>query len=128
MRLDHLLSKEETEKRTFSKAMKVADIIGITLMMSDVVLEKYCSILREQGFRKQRKRSPNNRINGGVAQLGEHLPCKQGVKGSIPFISTNTRKRKGDSRVRARRKQSNNGRMAQVVRVFRAKHEKIRTD
>ena len=25
---------------------------------------------------------------GGVAQLGEHLPCKQGVKGSIPFIST----------------------------------------
>ena len=27
-------------------------------------------------------------LNGGVAQLGEHLPCKQGVKGSIPFIST----------------------------------------
>ena len=25
---------------------------------------------------------------GGIAQLGEHLPCKQGVKGSIPFIST----------------------------------------
>ena len=22
------------------------------------------------------------------AQLGEHLPCKQGVKGSNPFIST----------------------------------------
>ena len=30
------------------------------------------------------------RFNGGVAQLGEHLPCKQGVKGSNPFISTNT--------------------------------------
>ena len=29
-----------------------------------------------------------NPLNGGVAQLGEHLPCKQGVKGSIPFIST----------------------------------------
>ena len=28
------------------------------------------------------------RIHGGVAQLGEHLPCKQGVKGSNPFIST----------------------------------------
>ena len=26
-------------------------------------------------------------INGGVAQLGEHLPCKQGVKGSNPSIS-----------------------------------------
>ena len=27
-------------------------------------------------------------LNGGVAQLGEHLLCKQGVIGSIPFIST----------------------------------------
>jgi hypothetical protein len=26
--------------------------------------------------------------NGGVAQLGEHLLCKQGVIGSIPFTST----------------------------------------
>ena len=26
---------------------------------------------------------------GGVAQLGEHLPCKQGVMGSNPIISTN---------------------------------------
>ena len=25
---------------------------------------------------------------GGIAQMGEHLPCKQGVKGSNPFIST----------------------------------------
>ena len=28
------------------------------------------------------------RSYGGIAQLGEHLPCKQGVKGSNPFIST----------------------------------------
>jgi hypothetical protein len=27
--------------------------------------------------------------HGGVAQLGEHLPCKQGVSGSNPLISTN---------------------------------------
>ena len=26
---------------------------------------------------------------GGIAQLGEHLLCKQGVCGSIPHISTN---------------------------------------
>ena len=26
--------------------------------------------------------------HGGIAQMGEHLPCKQGVKGSSPFIST----------------------------------------
>ena len=25
---------------------------------------------------------------GGVAQLGEHLPCTQGVKGSSPLFST----------------------------------------
>ena len=27
-------------------------------------------------------------LNGGVAQLGEHLPCKQGVKSSNLSIST----------------------------------------
>ena len=27
---------------------------------------------------------------GGVAQLGEHLPCKQGVDSSILFVSTST--------------------------------------
>ena len=31
-------------------------------------------------------RSPANQ--GAVAQLGEHLLCKQGVNGSIPFSST----------------------------------------
>ena len=31
--------------------------------------------------------NPPPAINGGIAQLGEHLPCKQGVKGSNPFIS-----------------------------------------
>ena len=30
---------------------------------------------------------------GGVAQLGEHLPCKQGVKGSNPFISIRFQKK-----------------------------------
>jgi hypothetical protein len=28
------------------------------------------------------------RLSGGVAQLGEHLLCKQGVIGSNPFTST----------------------------------------
>ena len=48
-----------------------------------------CSIVSDlrpkgHGSLKQWKQS----LYGGVAQLGEHLPCKQGVKGSIPFIST----------------------------------------
>ena len=29
-------------------------------------------------------------ISGGLAQLGERLPCKQEVSGSIPLISTST--------------------------------------
>ena len=36
------------------------------------------------------------RQNGGVAQLGEHLPCKQGVMGSNPIISTSGEIRKGN--------------------------------
>ena len=36
----------------------------------------------------QEKVSPLDLQDGGIAQLGEHLPCKQGVKGSNPFIST----------------------------------------
>ena len=39
-----------------------------------------CSILSDQ-----KSLTPKY---GGVAQLGEHLPCKQGVMGSIPIIST----------------------------------------
>ena len=34
---------------------------------------------------------------GGVAQLGEHLPCKQGVDSSILFVST-TASRRAESR------------------------------
>ena len=32
---------------------------------------------------------PDSPENGGLAQLGEHLLCKQGVNGSIPLSSTN---------------------------------------
>ena len=37
-----------------------------------------------EGTRKPMK----DGINGGIAQLGERLPCKQEVSGSIPLIST----------------------------------------
>ena len=36
------------------------------------------------------EKTKNKHTNGGVAQLGEHLPCKQGVMGSNPIISTST--------------------------------------
>ena len=37
-------------------------------------------------FQKERARNAEKR--GGVAQLGERLPCKQEAIGSNPFIST----------------------------------------
>ena len=33
------------------------------------------------------------KIDGGLAQLGERLPCKQEVSGSIPLISTSSNKK-----------------------------------
>ena len=42
----------------------------------------------EDVYKRQRYgRAGGCQIYGGIAQLGEHLPCKQGVKGSNPFIS-----------------------------------------
>ena len=58
----------------------------------------------------------NNEVStkfGGVAQLGEHLPCKQGVRSSILLIST-TGRRKTEATT-GRRK--SNGLVAQVVRA-----------
>ena len=37
----------------------------------------------------------NAKFSGGLAQLGEHLLCKQGVVGSIPSSSTNPAEIKG---------------------------------
>ena len=44
---------------------------------------------KKQELRKKKEKNGNpSRKNGGVAQLGEHLPCTQGVRGSNPLIST----------------------------------------
>ena len=50
-------------------------------------LNLYCSILKELALRASK--TPTIKY-GGVAQLGEHLPCKQGVRSSILLISTNS--------------------------------------
>ena len=67
MRLDHLLSMETNHSN-------MINIQGQTEFWSS-----RCLIFEVQ-------HGPGK--NGGVAQLGEHLLCKQGVIGSIPFIST----------------------------------------
>ena len=40
---------------------------------------------------------------GGLAQLGERLPCKQEVAGSIPTISTKKEYRKALNQIKAQR-------------------------
>jgi hypothetical protein len=55
--------------------------------------ESRASRQRQQGGTSARgrvapARGPHTQTHGDVAQLGEHLPCKQGVEGSKPFVST----------------------------------------
>ena len=70
-----------------------------------------------QGLTRRSEGSRNNTIvkYGGVAQLGEHLPCKQGVMGSNPIISTKEGKTSGTRDEETEGKL--NGLIAQVVRA-----------
>ena len=81
MRLDHLLSKE-----------KVRLVEKLNLVTKENEKDERPSHVTLFNFQcpKALERYTGNciELHGGVAQLGEHLPCKQGVKGSNPFIST----------------------------------------
>ena len=55
---------------------------------------------------------------GGVAQLGEHLPCKQGVDSSILFVSTTSGRDAAAHRSAGMAKNGHrHGLIAQVVRA-----------
>ena len=72
MRLDHLLSKENSD---------TADCV-CSVLRSDVW--SFITLFNLAGIGKAERPGEN----GGLAQLGERLPCKQEVSGSIPLIST----------------------------------------
>ena len=74
MRLDHLLSKEKRETERIPKLL-------VRLRVDLQSLFNFWGALVSQ-------RIERDSCDGGVAQLGEHLLCKQGVIGSSPFIST----------------------------------------
>ena len=83
MRLDHLLSMENVKLlRGDNFVIQVDQNQKNTKWRDRLCRFACCSILSDQCQLK------NPFKNGGVAQLGEHLPCKQGVMGSIPIIST----------------------------------------
>jgi hypothetical protein len=44
-----------------------------------------CDLTKNEQQRSRTKKRP---VKGAIAQLGEHLLCKQGVRGSIPRSST----------------------------------------
>ena len=73
------------------------DSCVVSLSFSDRISWIHCLILRfilkriTSSASRQRDEvgpTPQTADHGGVAHLGEHLPCKQGVRGSIPLIST----------------------------------------
>ena len=81
MRLDHLLSMENM--RAYHEVL-VFKIVSIREKVGRYRAECQtccCSIFSDREIGRSSQ-------YGGVAQLGEHLPCKQGVMGSIPIIST----------------------------------------
>ena len=47
-----------------------------------------CKDTLTKGAEVQQRMTAKERVDGGVAQLGEHLPCKQGVRSSILLVST----------------------------------------
>ena len=54
--------------------------------------------------------------DGGVAQLGEHLLCKQGVIGSIPFTSTSNGGQRGGQAAGGRQESRAQGTVGVTVR------------
>ena len=101
MRLDHLLSKEQRRGKDLSEVSGQDGAKEELLLFS---FEGACKSGHHQGEGVDGE-------NGGVAQQGEHLPCKQGVRGSNPLISTSRDREKEDF---GRRKR---GLIAQAVRA-----------
>ena len=83
MRLDHLLSKENVRCQitdvSYSKSTS-------GLMPDELFTIRFTDILHL--FNLQDPSRVHEEPSGGIAQLGERLPCKQEVAGSIPAVST----------------------------------------
>ena len=85
MRLDHLLSKE-----TSARSMNLT----VTSYRS-VQSVKTFALFNLEGTEENVPKQSRIPENGGLAQLGERLPCKQEVTGSIPVLSTRRSKDMG---------------------------------
>ena len=98
MRLDHLLSREriEEETRRFIPGRYTGNCVGSARADKKAEEAKKSTKQKQSGRMTVLLLEPasfsgialNSREYGGLAQLGERLPCKQEVSGSIPLIST----------------------------------------
>ena len=87
MRLDHLLSKEKLLIRKSKYNIQVGrgeGKLGVILFNFEGLIVRLSEGL------KWHWKGPW--LYGGVAQMGEHLPCTQGVRSSSLLISTNSPK------------------------------------
>ena len=93
MRLDHLLSKENVEKaRAIFRNLGIehqretgGSEMNVSCRGRTFALFSFLSLFRRKaGWSEER----SVEIYGGIAQMGEHLPCKQGVMSSNLIIST----------------------------------------
>ena len=113
MRLDHLLSREYKKKDRRDHGAGSGRIESERGKGNEVLYS--FERARERNVQgKKEGRRPGHR--GGVAQLGEHLLCKQGVIGSNPFISTRPCKEEAGER-ESGRKPEERGLIAQQVRA-----------
>ena len=81
MRLDHLLSKETSK-------MAKAHLSNVLRSVQGTMFEFRSNVIQFRGYRKDVPKQLRIPGFGGLAQLGERLPCKQEVTGSIPVLST----------------------------------------
>ena len=57
------------------------------------VRRAHTQVCNRQTNEQQHSEAGKRQAYGELAQLGEHLPCTQGVKGSNPLFSTTSHKR-----------------------------------
>ena len=88
MRLDHLLLGR-LRKGVFHSLSLILVDTGTIFRLNDLSCSYFLySFLIHNLLLSGQSFFVMDRPCGGIAQLGEHLPCKQGVSGSIPLTST----------------------------------------
>ena len=80
---------ESALTNTMLVAKRESDVFWVRCSILKDLLKRGVLETNEMSFGVHEEKIAKSRITfGGVAQLGEHLPCKQGVMGSNPIIST----------------------------------------